>query len=495
MANRVALAVSLQQRVYSEPVGIFLEQEVERIAAMLGVLKAGGYFVLLDPALPSARIATILADSGATHVIGNERTGADLRMSSGISSRFIAFEGFMVHALASHPRQGSSPSDYSYIAYTSGSLGQPKAIIQTHRSLLHRVMLHVRVSDITCQDRVAHLTSGTSNAITTAFYALLNGATLCPFDVKKYGVDALAGWLARDQISICFISATLFRDLCSVLDRGENFPVLRFIKLRSEAALKSDVELFKKYFSSKCRLVHSLSSSETGTLCNYIVCRDKEIPIDELPIGFPAEGKEIYLLDDEGKTLGFNEVGEIVVRSRYLSRGYWRRPELTEAKFKSDPNDADTKHYRTGDLALMLPDGCLIHKGRKDFRVKLRGYGVDLKEVEKVLLEHPAIDNAAVVTWQGLAGQQCLAGYVVLCKGVALSVSDIKEHLKIKLPDYMIPAKLIFLNSLPLTNGKLDRLALPMPDNNRPDLKESYVAPRSDIERKLSEIWAEVLSD
>lgn len=432
IANRVARAVMSQRSIQAEPVGIFLEKGVEQFASMLGVLKAGKFFMLLDPAFPQSRITALLNDSETKLVISDTAHVGLVKEASNNDLQLIVFESIDATVPARDPGLAIPANECAYLVHTSGSTGQPKGVVQTHRNLLHRVMLRRWDSTADGHDRVALLSSGTANAISNTFEALLNGATVCPFDVKKEGVHCLANWLVQENISVCFTSSTLFRALCQILNGSQNFPNLRFLRLRSESAYKTDVDLFNKYFSSDCLLVHSLSSSETGPLCEYVIHRDTEIFGAELPVGYALQDKEILLFDSEGRELGANQVGEIVVRSRYLSPGYWRRPDLTIAKFKPDPHDPDNRLYYTGDLGLMLPDGCLIHKGRKDFRVKIRGYGVDIGEIQKTLLEHPMVSEAGVAAWDRESGEKDLVGYVVPRHASALNVSELNEFVSKK---------------------------------------------------------------
>jgi acyl carrier protein len=184
-----------------------------------------------------------------------------------------------------------------------------------------------------------------------------------------------------------------------------------------------------------------------------------------------------------------------VVRSLYLSAGYWGRPDLTEAKFKPDPQGGDKGLYFTGDLGFRLPDGCLIHKGRKDFRVKIRGYGVEIAEVEKALRHHASIKDVVIVARPNEAGEARLVAYFTSSTQPTPSVSEVRTLLKAKLADYMIPSAFVMLDALPLTpNGKVDRKALPDPGTSRPELDSAYVAPKTLIEQELANIWGEVLS-
>ena len=495
LANRVAHSVQSKRLAEAVPVGIFLEKGIEQTAAMLGVLKAGGFFVLLDPSFPQSRINTILEDSGARLVISDKTEGVATQPRWSVTPQCVAFDSIANEHNAQNLCLAIPPSEYAYLVYTSGSTGRPKAVIQTHRNLQHRVRLHTCENGVGEHDRMALLPANTSNAITNIFNSLLTGATLCPFDVNKQGVRRLAYWLVEEKISVCLISSTLFRSLCQNLDDTWAFPDLRFLRLRSEPAYTSDVELFRKQFSRSCTLVNGLSSTETGPLCALFIDADVPFPGNELPVGYAVEGKTILLLDDKGKAVGVNEVGEIVVRSRYLSPGYWRRPDLTEAKFKADPQGSDERLYYTGDFGLMLADGCLVHKGRNDFRVKIRGYAVEIVEVENTLRRHAAIRDAVVVGRDNGSSETRLIGYIISAAQRAPTTSELREFLSRLLPDYMVPSAFVRLDEFPLTpNGKIDRAGLPDVARVRPELDVGYVAPRSDAERQLVQIWAQALS-
>jgi acyl carrier protein len=206
------------------------------------------------------------------------------------------------------------------------------------------------------------------------------------------------------------------------------------------------------------------------------------------------EGCDVVLLNSDGSALGFDQIGEIAVRSRYLSPGYWRRPDLTEAAFLPDPEGGDARIYRTGDLGCMLPDGCLVHRGRKDFHVKIRGYSVELAEIEAALIKLDGVKEAVVTTKEHAQGNRVLVAYVVPAGQSALSVSAMRQALAAKLPDYMIPSAFVFLDSFPLVGpGKVNLRALPVPGRARPDLGTPFAFPRTPVEDKIAKIWAEVL--
>ena len=494
MSNRVARAILTQRASDSEPIGLFFATGVAQIAAVLGVLKAGKFFVLLDSSFPKDRIAVILEDSQVQFLLADEQNITFARESADNGCRVMAFESISDRVFAEDLELEIPSQALSHIVYTSGSTGRPKGVAWNHLNKLQSVMRRIYADHVCAQDRIAALSSGTANAVTNIFVTLLNGAALLPLEVKEMGVNRLAHWLLEERISVCQIASPLFRKLCEALTGEEGFPDLRLLRLRSEAVYKTDVDLYKKHFPPTCLLANGLSSSETGPLMEYAINRDTEITGNEVPLGYALEGAEVLLLDDEGKQVGYNEVGQIVVRSRYLAEGYWRRPDLTKTKFKPDPSGGQERLYLTGDLGLMRPDGCLLYKGRKDFRVKVRGYGVETAEVEKRLLSHPDVREAIVVARQNRLGESYLVAYFTVSDHSVPTVSELRGFLLEKLADYMVPSSFVMLDAMPLTpNGKLDRSALPVPDSSRPQLDVAYAAPRSSIEEKLVELWEKIL--
>ena len=492
MSNRVARAILAARSSDPEPIALLFATGVAQVAAVWGVLKAGKFFVLLDPSFPKDRLALILGDCQAKFLMADEQNLSVARQTADNACRLMEFESIDNRSSGENLELEILPTDLAFIVYTSGSTGRPKGVAWNHLNKLQSLM---RCANRVCaQDRVAALSSGTSNAIFNIFLTLLSGAELLPFDVKENGATRLASWLLEERISVCQIASPLFRNLCAALTGEERFPALHLLRLRSEAVYKTDVDLYKKYFPRNCVLANGLSSSETGALMKYTIDHDTEIIGNEVPLGYPLQGIEILLLDDDGKQVGYNEVGEIVVRSCYLSEGYWQRPDLTQSKFKPDPDGGEKRLYLTGDLGLMRLDGCILYKGRKDFRVKVRGYGVDTTEVEKLLLNYPAVREAVVVPKQNRSGESFLVAYFTVRDHSVPTISELRSFLLEKLADYMIPSVFVKLDAIPLTfNGKLDRSALPAPDTSRPQLDAAYAAPRNSIEEKLVALWEEIL--
>ena len=495
VANQVAHAIVDRRGYGHEPVALLFAQDITVVGAMLGVLKAGKFYVPLDPSHPQNRLVSLLENSQAGLIVTNTR-----QLSLAQSLAHGALDVIDTDALegrASPANLGLSlaADDMACLLYTSGSTGQPKGLLQSHRTILHRVWSETNHLCIRPDDRAVLLNPFTFSAsLRVIFSTLLNAAALYPFSSRDEGLSNLGGWLRQEEITLYYSTPTIFRYFTSFLKAGERLPAVRMLHLGSEAVTRRDVALYRQHFSPHCYLVHGLSSGETGALCVYFVDHHSAITDNVLPVGSPVEDKEILLLDEDGAAVGYNQSGEIVVKSRYLSPGYWRQPELTRAVFQPDPMGSDARVYRTGDLGLLRPDGCLIHQGRKDFQVKIRGHRINMAEIETILLDHPAIKDAVVVAHQRQAEEQELAAYVVPAVHPAPTVSILRDFVLERLPEYMLPAAFVLLDALPRTHtGKVDRPALLAAAQVSLPQEGPHTAPRTPTEDTLATIWAEVL--
>jgi len=494
-ANHVAHAILAQRGEGEEPIALLLENDAPMIASVLGVLKAGKMYVPLDPGFPVSRNADVLVDSEARLIVTNTKHFSLAKELAATKFAWINIDELDHTLSGENPRLNVSADALAYILYTSGSTGKPKGVVQNHRNVLHLIMRHTNRAGIRPDDRVALLRSFSVHGGTLqTFGALLNGAVVLPFDVKNEGVQELARWLAREEITIGRLGPTLFRHLAAIVDKEDRFPSPREISFSGESLHKNDVELCRQRFPEDCILVNSFGATEVSSCCEYIVDRETRIEDGVVPCGYPTTDMEVFLLDDHGKETRLGEIGEIAVKSCYLALGYWRKPELTQAKFLPDPKGGDARIYLTGDVGRKLPDGRLVHLRRKDFQVKIRGYRVEVSEVESTLLTLGNVKEAVVVRREDGGEEKRLVAYVVADRTPAPSITMLRSALREKLPDYMIPAAFVVLDAMPLTpNGKVDRSALPAPDQSRPELENSFVAPRTPVEELLAEIWAEVL--
>lgn len=495
-SNRIARAVVGQLGETNEPVALLIEQGASLITAIMGLLKAGKIYVPLDPAFPHARIVPMLEDARVRLIVTNKKYLALTKELIANNTPLLNIDQIDSSLTDNNLNRSLSPDTLAYIIYTSGSTGQPKGVFQSQRNLLHNIMTNTNNLHICADDRLLLLSSPSfADAVRTTYAALLNGAGLYPLDIREKGVAGLCKRLIQHEITVYRSVPTVFRQFAGTLTGEEKFPKLRLINLAGEPVYKTDLELYKKYFPPSCVFVNRLGTSETGTISYYFLNKDTQISSKIVPVGYAAEHVQVLLLDQKGEELSFNQVGQIAIKGRYLSLGYWNRPDLTRAAFLPDPKGEDERVYITGDVGRMLPDGCLIHLGRKESQVKIRGYLVELPEIETALLDLGSIKEAAVVTREDRFGDACLVAYLVPAIDPAPTIAQLRGSLSKKLPDYMIPFRFVFLESLPRTPaGKVDRGALTQPGRSRPELDSCFVPATTSVEKRLVQIWTEVLS-
>ena len=495
-ANRIAGTLLNRYGRTEEAVGVLVQEESQAIAAILGVLKAGRFYVPLDRTFPPDRLRSIINDC-QLQVLLTEQQFVGWANDLGADCAVIALEDIDARTSAENAGLIIEPLATAAIFYTSGTTGQPKGVIQDHQSVLHRVMQGTNALGIGCDDRLTLLSAPTYSAsLRNLFTALLTGAAVYPFRVLEEGITPLGAWLQRERISIYTSVPSLFRRWAAALTGQEDFSHLRIVELIGEGVTSSDVEQYRKSLPPTCVLVNVLSSNEAGTIRRYIVDHSTEIAGPVVPVGYPVDDKEILILDDEGREVSGEQVGEIAVRSRFLSPGYWKRPELTDSVFVTDPVKTGERIYRTGDLGCLLPDGCLLHKGRKDSRAKIRGIRVETEEIEAALHTHPSVQDAAVVIHAEPTGGQTLMAHVAGKDGadLALNSAELRTFLANVLPDFMVPAVFVFHEALPhLANGKIDRRGLLAPDRKRPDRDTTGDRPLDALECDLAGIWAALL--
>jgi amino acid adenylation domain-containing protein len=511
-ANCIARAVLQACGRGAERAALFFDQGASMIAALLGALKAGKTYVPLDPAYPAERLRHVLRDSRAAAIITDSRhISAAMQLVNGplaviniddADSRSTGNLGLPI-----------SPDSLAYILYTSGSTGEPKGVMQSHRNVLHHMRSYTNSLRIAPDDKLTLLSSyGFDAAVMDIFGALLNGAALLPADIKEESCERLLGRMADEGATIYHSTPTVYRYLFGSLTGKENLSAIRLVVLGGEVVHKEDVEFFRCRFSSRAILVNGMGPTESTLALQYFIDRTTELAGNTVPVGYPVEETEILLLDDAGREAEI--YGEIGIRSARVALGYWGKPELTEAAFLPDRTDRSKRLYRTGDLGRLLADGSIAFAGRKDFQVKIRGFRVELGEIEAALQEHAAVHEAVVVAREdaptdpsprlpaislapelveGRAGKRLVA-YVIASRESAPTTGELRAFLQHKLPEYMIPSAFVFLESLPLSpNGKVDHKSLPAPDLNRDALGQAFVTPRSPNEAILAGIWTDVL--
>jgi amino acid adenylation domain-containing protein len=463
----------------------------EMIAAILGVLKAGKTYVPVDPKYPAKIISNIVFNSQPAAILTNNET---LPLTKELFNDILVINLDKINATV--PKNTStcyvSANDIAYILYTSGSTGEPKGIFQSHRNVLHHIRNYTNHLHIGAKDKLTLLSSYCfDTAMLDMFSALLNGATLYPRNLKIDGLNNLAHWLIKNKITVFHLKPSVYRYFLKTLAENEVFQQIRLLVLGGEEVYRSDVEQYKKYFSSECILVNLMGSTESSTSLMYSINKDTHITDKVVPSGYSVDYTDIFLLNEASKQV--EDYDEIVVKSPYVALGYWGKPEFTKKSFISDI-DSEKRIYRTGDLGKKLPNGSLIFVGRKDSQVKIRGFRVELREIEATLAEHPLVHAAVVLAQKNNTGEKKLVAYIVARIDKVLTVNELRKFVGRNLPDYMVPSIFVMLDTLPLTpNGKVDRRALPAPNQVRQESEETFVAPRNALESQLSKIWEKVL--
>jgi len=490
-ANQIAHAILLQRGQATESIGCLLSPGAARAAAMLGVFKAGKIYVLLNPSFPETRIKFMLRDSQSTVILTDHD---HLAMAEGLvedGARLINVDDLDASLSIDNPGVSVSPDAYAWISYTSGSTGQPKAVVQNHRNLLHLFMTQTNDLHICSEDKLLTLTSVAGELL----LAVLNGASVFPVNIQKEGMAGLSDWLMHEEMTVYNSVPSIFRQFAKSLRGDERFPKLRLIRFTGEALYRADVELYKKYCCESCIVVNRLSSNEVPAFRQYFIDHSTVLPDGVVPVGYAIGDYDVRLIGADGQEVGINEIGEIAVKGRHLAPGYWRNPDLTQAKFSSISREAEERIFKTGDLGRVNSDGCLFYLGRQDFQVKIRGNRVEISEIESALIELKSVKEAVVLAREHARGEKRLVAYVVPATHPGPTVTALRKQLAEKLPQYMIPSVFVSLDALPLIGaGKVDRQALPEPEPRRARLDTKYAVPRSPVEEVLVGIWADLLS-
>lgn len=495
-ANRVAhdlqrLGVGPEVRV-----GICINRSLEMVVGLLGILKAGGVYVPLDPTYPTARLTFMLEDSQAP-VLVTQRHLAGRVPNHRATTLYVDADGDVAAPIDDvHPTSPVSAENLAYVMYTSGSTGRPKGILIPHRGLVNYLTWAKQAYSIEAGEGApVHSSLSFDLTITGLFAPLLAGRTvhLLPED---RGVEALGDTLRSEgNFSLVKLTPAHLDLLSQQLPPQEASERTRAFIIGGEKLLPQSTAFWQKY-APETLLVNEYGPTETVVgCCVYRMCAGHE-ESGLIPIGRPIANTQLYVLDAHLQPVPIGVPGELYIGGAGLARGYLRQPALTAERFIPHPfgSEPGARLYRTGDLVRYLPSGDLDYLGRIDQQVKVRGFRIEPGEIEAVLEQYPFVQDAVVVVRESVDGDSRLVAYVVPQRGYAPASGELRDFLRQAVPTYMIPTAFVLLSELPLTlNGKVDRAALPTPETIRSEGDRPGVAARTDVERAIAAIWREVL--
>lgn len=442
-------------------IAFFLPNGINQFISIFGILKSGSAYVPLDTAWPSHRVELAIKDSLAAAVITDNKNLPHVKALCQ-NTTIINIDEIDFNKNMHTPALKPGPDSIAHILYTSGSTGEPKGVYTSHRNQVHFVKRFSDFIQITPDDRFAYYLSISFSAhAMPSLGALLNGATLVLYDLKKEGFPGLADFFNDNEITICLMIPSVIRHFRATLEKGFKFAKLRILLAGGETLYFNDVKQLWPFLKRKTEIINIYASTELYLARAYRIQRDSILKQNIIPIGYPIDGMDIEIVNEDGAECGINKIGEMLIRSDYAALGYWNNPTLTERDFL---NDGGQITFRSRDLAYKEADGSIVHVGRKDAMVKIRGQRVDLGEIENTLLSNEDIQEVAVALKEDHQGNKVLVAYYVFSPGKSVKLEEIKNSLVRRLPDYMIPPYLINETSLPKTeSGKTDYRSLPDP--------------------------------
>jgi aspartate racemase len=475
-------------------VGVCMDRSLEMVIGLLGVLKAGGGYLPLDPVYPKERLTFMLQDSRVSVLLTQQSLLENLRKTD---ARVVCLDTDwkkIVHESAENSQSGATADNLAYVIYTSGSTGTPKGIEVLHRGI-SRLLLGVEYVRLDANQAFLHLAPTSFDASTFEIWgALLHGAKCVLLPGNFVSPSELGEVIHKHGISTLWLTASLYN---AVIDQApEALSGVRQLLIGGEALSVSHV---RKGLSllRETQIINGYGPTEGTTFtCCYPIPRQPDASTTSIPIGRPIANTEVYLLDPRLSPVPIGVAGELYIGGEGLARGYLNRPDLTAEKFIAHPfsSEPGARLYKTGDLARYLPDGNIEFFGRTDHQVKIRGFRIELGEIETLLGQHSAVRETVVMAREDVLGEKRLVAYVVPDQDPHPTTTQLRSFLKEKLPDYMVPSAFMFLDTLPLTpNGKVDRRALPAPDQTKPELQKAFMAPRDTLELQLTKIWEDLL--
>jgi amino acid adenylation domain-containing protein len=474
-------------------VGICVERSLWMVIGLLGILKAGAAYVPLDPAYPAERQAYIITDAHTPLVLTQQHLAASLPDKVQVLCMDSDWSAIAQEKTENLITQTTS-QNLAYVIYTSGSTGKPKGTLITHQGLVNYLSWCTQAYNVEQgTGTLVHSPLGFDLTVTSLFSPLLVGrqVELLP---ENQGIDALSTALRRSHnLSLVKITPAHLDLLKGQLSPEEVAGRTRAFIIGGENLLAEKLTFWQD-FAPDTMLINEYGPTETVVGCCVYQVPNNPRDSGSISIGKPIANSQLYVLDKHWQAVPIGVVGELYIAGLGLARGYLNRPELTAQKFIPNPfsKQPGERLYRTGDLARYRPDGTLEFLGRIDNQVKIRGFRIELGEIEAVLDQHPEVEEVLVIAREDVDNEKRLVAYLVVNQKPGPSINELRLYLLEKLPEYMIPAAFIKLDALPLTpNGKVDYRALP--EQAQLDLAETYVAPQSELEQIITNIWQELL--
>jgi amino acid adenylation domain-containing protein len=463
-------------------VGLCAERSLDMVVGLLGILKAGGAYLPLDPNYPTERLSFMLVDAHA-HVLVTQRALARLATQGTQLVCLDTDASIIARQSVVDPLSEVAIDDLAYVIYTSGSTGRPKGVQITHESLLNLVFWHQRAFAITCSDRATQLTSPAFDATGWEVWPYLTiGASVhLPDDETRALPTSLRDWLVSQRITLTFLPTPLAESVMFL-----EWPATTSLRFLLTGA---DALHHRPPSNLPFPLINNYGPTETTVVATSGRVAPALLAHGVPSIGRPIANTQTYILDGHLHQLPAGMTGELYIGGAGVAKGYLNRPELTAERFIPDPfsDEPDARLYKTGDLAQYLTDGQIAFIGRSDHQIKIRGYRIEPGEIEYVLNQHPAIQKCVVVAIEDILEGKRLVAYIVLAPGAHTTTSALHDSLKKYLLDYMIPTVFVVLEAFPLTlNGKLDRVALPVPNATNTLGDGTTSAPRSPLEKQLN---------
>ncbi len=476
-------------------VGIYMEDKAAFISALIGILRAGCAFVPLDTTLTAKRLEQMLQKVKPSAVL------VDNSSKGTVPGTFRLLEvNRDVYDQVHFPEQVKDieylPEDRIYIYFTSGSTGIPKAIVGKNKSLLHFIEWEIETFGVNRGFRVSQLiNTGFDAFLRDLFVPLCAGGTLCIPSDPQILLDSqqLIQWIDETRVNLLHCVPSLFRLFNTKTLEPGHFEALKYILLSGEHILPQELKNWYRVFGSRIQLVNLYGPTETTMTKTVYFIQPPDVERERMPVGKPIRGARIIILDKHLNLCSNENFGEIYIRTPYRTHGYYQDPELNRQRFIINPftHDPNDLFYKTGDLGRVLADGNLDLLGRIDRQVKIRGVRVELEEIEGKLTAHEKVKRAVVLDKKDSAGEVSLRAYMVMFPPHCLDAAELREHLADELPPAAIPNYFVQLEQIPLTpNGKVDRRSLMAAEIQAGG---NITTPRDEIEKKLIDIWAEVL--